>query len=152
MKKLSKRRKSPCDGGGNPKPRKRRGGGRGSKRNATLPECYATPTKLWEQRQHNIGTWLAHAPKQHTAGQYSAPLLTNNNITSQSGRTPTGLTTRNPAMRPTASSRRDIQVGNPEQPRGPGGPKPEAANPTAALKVVEIPAMQPAVWTRGRWS
>ena len=51
-----------------------------------------------------------------------------------------------------APSRRDLLVGNLEQggsglksPR-PQGPKPEAPNLMAAPKVVEVPAMQPAVW------
>ena len=56
-------------------------------------------------------------------------------ITPQGGKTPTDLPTRNPATSPR-----------------PRGPKLEAPNPTAAPKVVEVPAKQPAVWTRGRWS
>ena len=34
-------------------------------------------TELCVQRKHNVGTWCAHAPKRHKAGQESAPLLTN---------------------------------------------------------------------------
>ena len=32
------------------------------------------------------------------------------------------------------------------------GPKPKEPNPTAAPKVAEVSAMQPAVWIRRRWS
>ena len=49
-----------------------------TKRNATLLERHATPRKLRVQRKHNVGTWPPHAPKRHTAGQESAPMLTNN--------------------------------------------------------------------------
>ena len=49
-----------------------------TKRNATQLERHATPRKLRVQRKHNVGTWPPHAPKQHTAGQESAPMLTNN--------------------------------------------------------------------------
>ena len=30
------------------------------------------------QCKHNLDTWPAHAPQQHTTGQESAPMLTNN--------------------------------------------------------------------------
>ena len=50
----------------------------GTKRNATLLERHATLTMLRIQRKHNVATWPAHAPKQHTAGQESAHMLTNN--------------------------------------------------------------------------
>ena len=49
-----------------------------TKRNATLLESHATLTKLRVQRKHNVGTWPPHAPQRHTAGQESAPMLTNN--------------------------------------------------------------------------
>ena len=39
---------------------------------------HATLTKLWVQRKQNVGTWPAHVPMQHTAGQESAPMLMNN--------------------------------------------------------------------------
>ena len=51
---------------------------RPTKRNATLLERHATPRKLRVQRKHNVGTWPPHAPKRHTAGQETAPMLTNN--------------------------------------------------------------------------
>ena len=68
-------------------------------------------------------------------------------ITPQCGRTPTGLSTRNPATSPPpppAPSRTDLRVGNPAQPirlqsPRPRGLKPEAPSPTAALKAVEVP-------------
>ena len=61
------------EGGGVPKPREQRQGGRGTKRNATLLEHHTTLTKLRVQRKHNVGTWPLHAPMRHTAGQESAP-------------------------------------------------------------------------------
>ena len=81
-----------------------------------------------------------------------------NRNTPQGGRKPTGLSIHNPAMSTPAPSQRDLWVGNPEQgvsglqSHRPRGPKPEAPTPTAAPKVVEVPAMQPAVWIHGRWS
>ena len=56
---------------------------------------------------------------------------------------------------PPAQNRRDIRLGNPEQPSGlqsPRPPKPKAPNPMAAPKGVEVPTRQAAVWIRGRWS
>ena len=47
---------------------KKADGGRRTKRNATL-------TNLRVQRKQNVGTWPAQAPKQHTTGQESAPML-----------------------------------------------------------------------------
>ena len=54
------------------------GGGRATKRNATLLQCHAMLTKLRVQCTHNVGTWPVHSLKRHTAGQESAPKLTNN--------------------------------------------------------------------------
>ena len=45
---------------------------------ATRTSRHATLTKLPVQRKQNVGTWHAHAPQQHTAGQEFAPMLTNN--------------------------------------------------------------------------
>ena len=57
--------------------------GNQEKRYATRTPRHATPrhatlTKLRVQRKHNVGTWPAYAPKRHTAGRDSAPMLTNN--------------------------------------------------------------------------
>ena len=56
--------------------------GNQEKRYATRTPRHATPrhatlTKLRVQRKHNVGTWPAYAPKRHTAGRDSAPMLTN---------------------------------------------------------------------------
>ena len=48
-----------------------------TKKNATLLGRHATLTKLRVQRKHNVGTWRAYAPKQHTADQKPAPMLMN---------------------------------------------------------------------------
>ena len=40
---------------------------------ATRTPRHSTLTKLRVQRKHSVGTWPAHAPKRHTAGQESAP-------------------------------------------------------------------------------
>ena len=45
---------------------------------ATRTSRHAALTKLPVQRKQNVGTWHAHAPQQHTAGQKFAPMLTNN--------------------------------------------------------------------------
>ena len=60
--------------------KKESGGKEGNqeKRYATRTPRHATLTKLRVQRKHNVGTWPPHAPKRHTAGQESAPMLTNN--------------------------------------------------------------------------
>ena len=52
--------------------------GNQEKRYATLLQCHAMLTNLRVQCKHNVGTWPAHALKRHTAGQESAPKLTNN--------------------------------------------------------------------------
>ena len=51
-------------------------GGREEKRYATRTPRHAK--KASSTTQTDVGTWPAHAPKQHTAGQESAATLTNN--------------------------------------------------------------------------
>ena len=45
---------------------------------ATRMPRHATLTKLRVHCKQNVGPWPAHAPKQHTTGQESAPMLLNN--------------------------------------------------------------------------
>ena len=82
-------------------------------------------------------------------------------ITAQGGRTPTGLPTRTPATSPPPPplAKPKGPLGRKTGARGLGaaelharGPKPKEPNPTAAPKVAEVSAMQPAVWIRRRWS
>ena len=78
MHKPPKQGKKSREGGGDLKPR--RGGREGNQEKpyTTRTSRHATLTKLPVQRKQNVGTWHAHAPQQHTAGQEFAPMLTNN--------------------------------------------------------------------------
>ena len=71
MKKPQEQRKKKREGVGDQESGEREGNQ--EKRYATRRPRHPTLTKLRVQREHNVGTWPAHAPKRHTAGQESVP-------------------------------------------------------------------------------